>query len=238
MTNSLPFRIDTKVILGLAIILFGLAALMDNFGILDFSLWSYWPVLLILAGVAQLLQPWSNRQFVTGFLLTVAGGALLARNLGYIDFRLWSLWPLILIVIGVRIVGSGFLRGGQSGVTEAERIDLCAILGGGDFRFVSQRLRGGSLTAVMGGCTVDLREADTAEDTLVIDTFAFWGGIEIIVPPHWRVSMQGLPLLGGMENTAPAPDTLSQPAIRPARNLVVKGVAIMGGVEVKTKART
>jgi hypothetical protein len=60
----------------------------------------------------------------------------------------------------------------------------------------------------------------------VLDTFAFWGGIEIRVPDDWEVISQGSAALGGFVNNA-----RSQPGAK--RRLVVTGLAIMGGVEVK-----
>lgn len=238
MQPSQPFRLDSKIFLGLGIILFGAAALLDNLGIIEgYSLWVYWPVLLMLAGLSQLLQPRAYRQQIWGALLIVAGGLILVRNLGYLHFSLWDLWPVVLIVVGLRILGGRLSDCCRPGALETERISICAIMGGGEFRFVSKQLRGGTLTAIMGGCTVDLREADMAGDTLVLDTFAFWGGIDIIVPLHWRVTMDGVPLMGGMDCTPPPPDAPPPLPTLPVRNLIVRGVAIMGGVEVKHSLR-
>ena len=60
----------------------------------------------------------------------------------------------------------------------------------------------------------------------IIDTFAFWGGIEIKVPEDWEVVNYGSAFLGAFENkTRPLPGA--------SRRLIVTGTAIMGGVEVK-----
>jgi hypothetical protein len=75
---------------------------------------------------------------------------------------------------------------------------------------------------------VDLRDARIESGEAVIDTFAFWGGIEIIVPEDWQVACKGLPLMGGFEDkTRGAPDA--------KQRLIVKGLAIMGGVEIKNR---
>jgi hypothetical protein len=79
----------------------------------------------------------------------------------------------------------------------------------------------------MGGCEIDLRHASMPEGrAVVLDTFAFWGGIEIKVPEDWEVISQGNAVLGGFVNNA-----RSRPGAQ--RRLVVTGLAIMGGVEVK-----
>jgi hypothetical protein len=79
----------------------------------------------------------------------------------------------------------------------------------------------------MGGVELDLRNAQIKEgEEAVLDTFALWGGVEITVPENWRVVGQVMPLMGGFENK-----TRASGASGPV--LIVKGTAVMGGVEVK-----
>lgn len=88
--------------------------------------------------------------------------------------------------------------------------------------------------AVMGGVELDFRHAVLAPGrTTDINCFAFWGGIEIIVPPDVYVDTHGFALLGAFEERSeldmvPPPDA---PVIR------VNGFALMGGVEVKVRQR-
>jgi hypothetical protein len=85
-------------------------------------------------------------------------------------------------------------------------------------------LRGGEVTAILGGCTLDMR-GSSIEGEAVLNVFAVCGGISIKCPPDWTVVLHGTPILGGFdEKTAPAPDS--------AKRLVVKGYVIMGGLEV------
>ena len=78
----------------------------------------------------------------------------------------------------------------------------------------------------MGGCVIDLRDADMEEGTIELDCFAFWGGIEVQVSKDWEVVMQGTPILGGMDVRTANPTGVK-------KRIVIKGSAIMGGVEVK-----
>ena len=56
-------------------------------------------------------------------------------------------------------------------------------MGGVIRRSNSQTFEGADLTAVMGGCEIDLRQASMAPGgEAVIDVFAFWGGIDVKVP--------------------------------------------------------
>jgi hypothetical protein len=85
-------------------------------------------------------------------------------------------------------------------------VDITAILGGFERRVSAPDFRGGEITAIMGGCALDLREASLATEA-VINVFAIWGGITIKVPPDWTVILHGTPVMGGFtEKTARPPD--------------------------------
>jgi len=102
-----------------------------------------------------------------------------------------------------------------------------AIMGGVSRRSNSQTFRGADLTAVMGGCEIDLRQASIEPGTeAVIDVFALWGGIEIKVPDDWTVVTRVTPLMGGVEDKTRVPQTTD-------KRLVVNGFVVMGGVVVK-----
>jgi hypothetical protein len=78
----------------------------------------------------------------------------------------------------------------------------------------------------MGGCEIDLRNASIESGDAIIDVFAFWGGVEIRVPMDWTVIVDATPLLGGFDDKTRPPETPSK------KRLVLKGYAIMGGVEI------
>ncbi len=100
-------------------------------------------------------------------------------------------------------------------------------MGGFERRVNSQAFRGGEITAVMGGCSLDMRSCVMQpEGEAVINVFAFWGGVTIKCPPDWTVVLQGTPIMGGFE------DKTIQPP-HGAKRLVIRGYAIMGGVEVR-----
>lgn len=101
------------------------------------------------------------------------------------------------------------------------------IMGGVTRRLNTQDFKGGTVAAVMGGAKIDLRSASIAQGEAVIDVLAFWGGIEIKVPDDWVIVPQVFPFMGGFDDrTGPRP-----PGAR--KRLVIRGLAVMGGVEVK-----
>ena len=71
-----------------------------------------------------------------------------------------------------------------------------------------------------------LDRASTANGEAIIDVFAMWGGIEIKVPPDWAVSNQAMAIMGGIEDKSQATSDARQ-------RLVIRGFALMGGVEIK-----
>jgi len=104
-------------------------------------------------------------------------------------------------------------------------VDVVAVLGGFERRVTTSDFRGGEITAILGGCELDLRESSIVKEA-VINVFATWGGINIKVPPDWTVVLNGTPLMGGFsEKTVTPPDG--------SKRLVITGYAIMGGVEVR-----
>lgn len=87
--------------------------------------------------------------------------------------------------------------------------------------------------AIMGGVELDFRDAVLLEGTTEINCFAFWGGIEITVPPDVNVESHGFALMGGFEQNADS----ETDAPEDAPTLRINGFALMGGVEIRVKER-
>lgn len=83
--------------------------------------------------------------------------------------------------------------------------------------------------AVMGGAELDLREARFPEGVTTVNAIAVMGGVEIVVPPGLRVKSSGIPLMGGFDSL----DQDGDPDRAPGAVLKIRGMACMGGVEVR-----
>jgi hypothetical protein len=206
--------ITPRVVFGLFLLTLGVLFLLDQAHVIDIDdYWGYWPVFLIAYGLAKVFQP-EGRGF--GFVLLVVGSWALLDKLGVLEFDWAYVWPAALILMGLSLVWRGVRgglgRGSDAGKDPGTRMSAFAMLGGVDRKYTSPEFRGGDATAVMGGCELDFRQATPAREGAVVDAFALWGGIDIQVPEDSRKSMQP----------------------NPAKVLVIKGVAIMGGVEVKS----
>jgi len=113
-----------------------------------------------------------------------------------------------------------------SDISSDSIISAMAVLGSVSRRNNCQDFRGGSATAFLGGCEVDLRGASiTKPHEPVLEVFAMWGGIELRVPPDWTVVSHVDPIMGGFEDA-------TQPPKDGSKRLVVRGSVVMGGIEV------
>jgi len=235
MEKKVRVFFDARVIVALFIIALGVLFLLENIGVpVGFNIWQLWPVVLILVGLSHLSRTRDTGQSLGGWILIVIGVLFLLSNLDIIPYGFFDFWPVILIMVGILILKNAFWGFGKA-PSSKDFINLSFVLGGGDFKFNTKNLKGGKITAIMGGGTIDLREADIQESEIVIDAFSVMGGIEIKVPTTWEVNMQGTPLLGGMDNKTSfhaANDKDSRPGQSP-KQLTIKGMAIMGGVEIK-----
>jgi hypothetical protein len=83
--------------------------------------------------------------------------------------------------------------------------------------------------AIMGGGEIDLREARYAEPVVNIHVVTIMGGIGVIVPEDANVRVTGIGIMGGFDHSASGSGQPGGPTI------VVNGVALMGGVDVKRK---
>jgi predicted membrane protein len=228
--------ISMRAVFGVAIILIGLLSLIANLGYdIDVRVWDYWPVILILLGLSMITQPRGHRGGFAGSLFIIVGLLFLLDNLEIIDFGYRIIWPIIIISVGAAILRHGLGAPGSSAI-DTETIDITAILGGGDYNYASSSMKGGRVFALMGGAKIDLREANFSGDSMVIDIFTLMGGVEILVPKRWQVNVQGVPILGGIDNKTESPkpvDTQGTAASTGIKHLIVKGTAVMGGIEVK-----
>jgi hypothetical protein len=109
-----------------------------------------------------------------------------------------------------------------------DKRSIMSIFGGTTRRgswTVPRQLR---VVAVMGGAEVDFREADFGSGVHEVRVFALFGGITVIVPPDVRVEVDGTGVLGGFDDqtTSNVPAGATDPSLR------IRGVALLGGIEV------
>lgn len=221
-------RPTPQLLMGLVIIALGILFTLDSLGLADArTSLRYWPVAFIGIGAIKLWQARGGGGAFAALLFILAGTWLLLESLEIVTVSFWALWPILLVLFGASMVWQG-LGGGRHGppADANSTLSALAVLGGVHRGNNSRTFRGGDLTAVMGGCEIDLRQA-AIDGEAVLEVFAMWGGIEIRVPEDWTVVGRVTPILGGFD------DKTRPPLGAAAHRLVVRGVAIMGGIEVK-----
>src|SRR5262249_43500032 len=218
------------------------------------------PLILILPGLGHLIWPSKHADRFWGVILVGVGTLLLLRNLGlfWISFR--QVWPVVLVLFGLYImwrargprpwdtdradgIGQRAHDGAMAGVaatrdlqetpppSSGDRLSEFAMFGGGDRMIRSQAFRGGTITAIMGGFDIDMRDAQMAGDAATIDVFVVMGGIDLKVPESWTIVIDVTPFMGGANygkrgQVPPPPGT-------PQKVLTAPVFFFMGGVDVK-----
>ena len=230
MERDRRFSFGGQAMLGTAAVLVGALLLLDNFDVLDARMYlRFWPLLLVLFGGLRAFSSSYRGGQIVGGTIALVGVLLLARELGVTSFGLFELWPLILVLIGASLLFGGGPRRWMpaAGAPDARNtVNAFAVLGGVQQAYNTQDFQGGESSAIMGGVELDLRQAAMQAEQAVITTFVMWGGIKIRVPSTWSVLVQGVPFLGGFD------DKTAKPADPSARRLIIRGTAVMGGVEL------
>ncbi|HZJ48064.1 MAG TPA: hypothetical protein VFD97_03385 [Acidimicrobiia bacterium] len=103
-----------------------------------------------------------------------------------------------------------------------------AAMGGSEVVNRSDSFRAGSGTVVMGGMSIDLSGADIARSA-TLELTAVAGGIQVIVPPTWRVEMTSSLFAAGAENSTD-PDAVADDAPL----LLIDARSCFGGIDVRT----
>ena len=223
-------RINGRLVAGALLIFFGVIFTLDNMGVLDAGdVLSWWPVILIAVGALKVIQPPHEGHRKLGYVLMALGVFFQLQSFGLTHMR--SAWPFVLVVIGGFLVWRALGRSaGPPTAESSSQLSEFAIMGGVHRVVESSDFRGGEATAIMGAVELDLRGSTIATSPAVIDVFALWGGIEIMVPPEWKVDVKAMPILGAFENKA---RSSIRDSSAPTQELVIRGTALMGGVEIK-----
>lgn len=218
-----------QLVLGLLIVTIGVLFTLESLDYLDADrVLRYWPAGVIAVGLAKI---WQSRDghggTFGGVVVTLIGVWLLLEfSVRAVDLDFDAIWPMALVLLGAALVWRSVTSPRPAPGDSNSVISAMAVLGGVTRGNNSTDFKGGDLTAVLGGCEIDLRQARIAGEA-IIDVFAMWGGIELRVPEEWTVVNRVTPLLGGVEEkTRPLP-------AGPVQRLIVRGFVIMGGVEIK-----
>jgi len=208
-------------------IILGLSWLLGNAGVWDCSsiFVNWWPLLFVIGGLLSLQN--NPRQYTFPVVLIALGTFLILMNLGYLSGNFWSyFWPVIIIFVGISLLTKPSGRSFRSAKQEdsSNDVNIFAVFGGKERHIHSQRFTSADITALFGGATLDLRDANFSKMSEVNAT-AIFGGIEILVPKNVSVALNGTPVFGGFDDKT-HPDASTENTIK------ISGTAVFGGVSV------
>lgn len=212
-----------RLFFGGLVLAVGVVLLLGNADLLDAGevIGTWWPLVLVFAGVLSFLA--NPRHWGIAAIIILVGVVFQLSRLDVVDASS-IIVPAALILLGVFVI---FGRGIGSKQEADDTVNSFNIFSGSELASRSNAFRGGSLTAVFGGCELDLRQAVPTPGSN-LDVFAAFGGVEIRVPNDWQVIVKGLPIFGGIDN-ASARNQIPEDAPR----LEINATVIFGGLEIR-----
>lgn len=175
----------------------------------------------------------ARRNFVPGVWLVgiCIGGVFLLSDL-YPELNVQPyFWPALIIAIGLFMIfrpkrkGAGTWTGE---LTSDEAIDVVSVFGGSKKNILTKSFKGGHSVTVLGGTEIDLTQADFT-GTAKIEMTTVFGGTKLRVPANWRIKSDVISVFGGVDDKRPQAADVDNSKI-----LVLEGVCIFGGVELKS----
>ncbi|HEY5591209.1 MAG TPA: DUF5668 domain-containing protein [Paludibacter sp.] len=173
-------------------------------GIDDQFLHIYWPLLLIGAGIAILLQRLFGAKW---------GYETWSENWHQHDHRMrhehrhqaYTKWDGN---------GQGFSKN--------------SVFGSGEHIVLDPEFKGGELNAVFGGIILDLRRTNLPIGETRLDINAVFGGITIYVPADWFVETHLDAVFGGFQDNRMPKEPLDT-----TKKLIITGSCVFGGGEIR-----
>lgn len=221
---------NSSVVFGIILIVLGGFFLLDNYGIMEFTIPHFvfqWQSLLMIIGALLIV---SSRNRGAGIVLIVIG------FLGYLP----QFWPILLILLGLFVIlkqnnrTKKYFTGNENFNNTTENsedyINDIAIFGGGKKIIQSSNFKGGKITAIFGGSEIDLYDCTLADGVNYLDIAAIFGGTTLYIPKDWKVEIDLIPIFGGFSDSR-RKDPNAVP--NTSKKIIIKGLVLFGGGEIK-----
>ncbi|HNW97893.1 MAG TPA: DUF5668 domain-containing protein [Bacteroidales bacterium] len=226
-----------KIITAILFIVAGSLLLAFNTGVLPHEykhIFFSWEMFLIAIGVVNLFAPESR---MTGIILILIGGFFILPDLFSFPFEYThTFWPALIIIIGImmlvkRVWHHPFNHHSYSETKVSDGyIDETNVFGGNKMRLSPVEFKGGKITNIFGGSDIDLTQTTLPEGEHVLEITCIFGGTAIRVPSDWNVQSQMTSILGGVGDKRFMTKNANEFS---KSKLIIKGVAIFGGCEIK-----
>jgi len=221
-------NIDIRFVIGMFVIILGTLLILENLSLLDLDISKIFLngcSILIIIGLIVIL---STSNFTGGLILITIGAVC----------HMPELWPIILIGVGLYIIlrvressnreTSNLPKDGQNFF--GQKIDEVAIFGGGKKIIKSDNFMGGKITTIFGGLEINLLESKLTEGESTLELLAMFGGSTIFIPSDWEIKLDVISIFGGYSDSR---KFLTKSSNAPTKLLIIKGLVIFGGGEIK-----
>ena len=122
---------------------------------------------------------------------------------------------------------SGFVR--ATGTAFFDRINESVLFGGVNRKLMTKNFQGGKATVIFGGLDLDLTQVDFT-GVVSLDLEVGFGGVKLIVPPHWDVRTEVSNIAAGLEDKR----MFREGGVDTNKVLILKGTLMFSGLEIKS----
>ncbi|GGF41561.1 LiaF transmembrane domain-containing protein [Echinicola rosea] len=112
---------------------------------------------------------------------------------------------------------------------QSDMVNSQALFCGIQKRILSKNFKGGKVSAIFGGTEIDLTQADLSENAVLSVEVAF-GGVKLLMPPHWDLKMGVTNIFAGVEDKRMYPQATGESN----KVLTITGTVLFGGLEIKS----
>ena len=107
-------------------------------------------------------------------------------------------------------------------------LDITSIFSGVKRKVLSKDFKGGDVAVIFGGADIDFTMADI-NGRVVLEITQIFGGIKLVVPPHWHVTSDVVSLFAGFDDKR-----INKTDYGSDKILVLRGTSFFAGVEIRS----
>ncbi|PID57448.1 MAG: hypothetical protein CR986_08900 [Ignavibacteriae bacterium] len=221
---------NTKNIIGIILIVIGCLLFLQNIEIFvfNFNIFS-WQFIFVGIGIIILIN---NKNSGLGLFFIGFGILGIFTNFTHYTLRniILDYWPVILIIVGVYII---FKRTGNSKRHSSfeevndDSLDKFTIFQDSTLKIKSNCFKGGKLTTIFSDYKIDLRDTDFSNHAQ-LDSTTIFAGKTIYLRKDQVVNFRATSIFGGFEDKR-----LTSLNAEDSNVLVIKGLTLFGGIEIK-----
>jgi len=232
------------VIAGIFVIIAGLVYMFKQMGVLIPEWVFTWPTILIAIGIISVFK--NGLRSPKGLILVLIGALFLAGRafpeITIIQYKI----PIILFIIGTVLIFKpnnrhhDYARFGhrknrfnsfareKTETSNEDYIFANNVFAGTDKNIFSKDFKGGEIKNTFGGCKINLMQAEIVDEAVLTIKQQF-GGVKLVIPPHWIIKSDIECVFAGIEDKRPL---LSVNDLTQKKTLILNGHIFMSGIEI------